>query len=66
MHIRVRWPGLITRFFSVAPADAHELSVVPEPVESTYGLLVDNNRNYHSPKTKEQLPKSMGVELLAP
>jgi hypothetical protein len=27
---RVCWPGVITRFFSVAPANAHELSVVPD------------------------------------
>jgi len=38
--------------------------VVPEIAEETSGLLV-GDRNYHSPKTKEQLA-SMGVELLAP
>lgn len=64
VHVRVCWPGVITRF-SVAPANAHELSVLPELVESTHGLLV-GDRNYHSPKTKEELAKSMGVELLAP
>jgi hypothetical protein len=30
VHVRVCWPGVITRFFSVAPANAHELSVVPD------------------------------------
>ncbi len=54
--------GLITRF-SVAPANAHELSVLPEITGSTSGLLV-GNRNYHSPKTKEELAR-MGIELLA-
>ncbi len=63
MHARVCWPGLITRF-SVAPANAHELSVLPEITGSTSGLLV-GDRNYHSPKTKEQLA-TMGIELLAP
>ncbi len=63
MHVRVAWPGLITRF-SVAPANAHELSVLPEIVEGTSGLIV-GDRNYHSPKTKEDLVR-MGVELLAP
>src|SRR5215208_6659680 len=63
VHVRVCWPGLITRF-SVAPANAHELSVVPELVEGTSGLLV-GDRNYHSPKTKEELA-TIGVDLVAP
>ncbi len=63
VHIRVCWPGLISRF-SVAPANAHELSVVPELTERTSGVLV-GDRNYHSPKTKEELV-TIGVELIAP
>jgi hypothetical protein len=63
MHIRLCWPGVITRF-SVAPANAHELSVLPEITRFTSGLLV-GDRNYHSPKTKEELA-TMGIELLAP
>jgi len=63
MHARVCWPGVITRL-SMAPANAHELRVLPELVEATSGLIV-GDRNYHSPKTKEQLA-TMGVELLAP
>jgi hypothetical protein len=63
MHVRVCWPGVITRF-SVAPANAHELSVLPELAESTSGMIV-GDRNYHSPKTAEELA-GMGVELLAP
>jgi hypothetical protein len=62
-HVRVCWPGVITRI-SVAPANAHELSVVPELVERTSGLVV-GDRNYHSPKTTEELA-GMGVELVAP
>jgi hypothetical protein len=63
VHVRVCWPGVITRF-SVAPANAHELSVLPEITQGTSGVLV-GDRNYHSPKTKEELAR-MGVELLAP
>ncbi len=63
VHVRICWPGLITRL-SVAPANAHELSVVPELAERTSGLLV-GDRNYHSPKTDRELA-GMGVELLAP
>jgi hypothetical protein len=63
VHARVCWPGVITRL-SVAPANAHELRVLPELVEFTSGLLV-GDRNYHSPKTKEELA-TMGIELLAP
>ena len=54
---------MITRF-CVAPANAHELSVLPEIVEGTSGLLV-GDRNHHSPKTGQELA-GMGVELLAP
>jgi hypothetical protein len=64
MHARVCWPGVITRF-SVAPANAHELCVLPEIAEGTSGLLV-GDRNYHSPKTKEDLLAEMGIELVAP
>lgn len=45
VHMRVCWPGLITRI-SVAPANAHELSVLPEIAEGTSGVLV-GDRNYH-------------------
>jgi hypothetical protein len=62
VHARVCWPGVITRF-SVAPANAHELSVVPELVEFTSGIVV-GDRNYHSPKTTEELA-TIGVELIA-
>lgn len=64
VHMRVCWPGVIITRFSVAPANAHELGVLPELAESTSGLIV-GDRNYHSPKTAEQL-RRMGVELLAP
>jgi hypothetical protein len=51
---------------SMAPANAHELlRVLPELLEATSGLIVVGDRNYHSPKTKEQ-SATMGVEVLAP
>jgi hypothetical protein len=63
VHARVCWPGVITRI-SVAPANAHELSVLPEIAEFSSGLIV-GDRNYHSPKRRKELA-DMGVELLAP
>ena len=62
MHVRICWPGVITRF-SVAPANAHELSVVPELLERTRGVVVAD-RNYWSPPLREQLAER-GVELAA-
>jgi hypothetical protein len=63
VHMRVCWPGLITHF-SLAPANTHGLSMLSQITEGTCGLIV-GDRNYHSPKTKEELAK-MGIELLAP
>jgi hypothetical protein len=63
VHMRVAWPGVITRL-SVAPANVHELHLLAELVETTSGIVI-GDRNYHSPKTKEELA-SMAVELLAP
>ena len=39
--------------------------MLPEIVEGTSGLIV-GDRNYHSPETREELARSMGIELLAP
>ena len=64
MHVRVCWPALITGL-SVAPANAHELSVAPELLGFTGGFAI-GDRNYWSPETKEELARSTGVELLAP
>jgi hypothetical protein len=64
MHVRVCWPGVITRL-SVVPANVHELSVLPELLESTRGVVV-GDRNYWSPETKKELATTEDVELLAP
>ncbi len=39
VHVRVEWPGVITRF-GVAPANAHELTALPALAEQTGGILV--------------------------
>ena len=66
VHMRVCWPGVITRL-SVTPADVHELSVLPQLLESTRGLAV-GDRNYWSPEMREELARIGigGVALLAP
>jgi hypothetical protein len=63
VHVRVCWPGVITRI-SVAPANAHELSLLPELVEHTRGVVI-GDRNYWSPPVREELA-GRGVELAAP
>jgi len=63
VHVRLAWPGVITRF-CVAPANAHELTVLPALAEQTSGMLV-GDRNYWSPVTTAEW-QAHGVELLAP
>ena len=63
VHVRLEWPGVITRF-CVAPANVHELAVVPALAEQTAGTLV-GDRNYWSPSTTAEWQRQ-GVELLAP
>lgn len=63
VHMRLCWPGVITRFV-LAPANVHELAVVPQMVEGTSGILV-GDRNYWSPNLREELDKE-GIALLAP
>ncbi len=64
VHVGVCWPGVIMRF-SIAPANVHELAIVPELVEGSSSGIIIGDRNYHSPKTREELWR-MGIELLAP
>ncbi len=63
-RVRVYRPGVITRF-CVAPADAHELSVLPELVEHTSGVVVGDRNYYRSSQTEQELA-GWGVELAAP
>ena len=64
VHMRVCWPGVITRI-SVAPANIHELRVLPELLEPSRGVAL-GDRNYWSPQRSKELARSMGVTLLAP
>jgi Transposase DDE domain len=63
VHVRLEWPGVITRF-CVAPANVHELAAVPALAEQTSGTLV-GDRNYWSPATINEWQEH-GVTLLAP
>jgi hypothetical protein len=63
VHVRVEWPGVITRF-CVAPANVHELAALPALAEQTVGTLV-GDRNYWSPTTTAEW-QPLGVEVLAP
>jgi len=63
VHVHLNWPGLITRF-TLAPANVHELSVVPQLTVGTSGVLV-GDRNYWSPRLAEELLRD-NVTLVAP
>jgi len=54
---------VIARFCS-APANVHELAVVPDPASVHTGWLV-GDRNYWAPRSCQDL-RSAGVALLAP
>jgi hypothetical protein len=45
VHVRICWPGVITRLLSVAPANAHELCVLPELAEFGSGMVVGGRRS---------------------
>ena len=62
MHLRLSWPGLITAF-TIAPADVHDLAVVPELAGGTRGGL-PGDRNYWSPTLAEELA-GQNLTLLA-
>jgi hypothetical protein len=63
VHLRLNWPGLITGF-GLAPANVHDLAMVPELVADTQGVLL-GDRNYWSPTLSEEL-RGQGLTLLAP
>ena len=62
-HLRVCWPGVIVGF-SLAPANAHELSVAEGLLERAKGWVLAD-RNYWSPKLTGRL-REQGLDLLAP
>lgn len=53
IHLRLCWPGLITRF-SIAPANAHDLALVPELTAGSQGIVL-RARNYWSPALTQEL-----------
>ena len=63
VHVHLSWPGVVTRF-TIAPANVHELSVVPQLAVGTRGVLV-GDRNYWSPRLAEELLHE-NVTLVAP
>jgi hypothetical protein len=62
-HFRVSWPGVVMAL-QVAPANAHDLEVVPELVEGAAGAVV-GDRNYWDPKLTAALEPA-GIALRAP
>ena len=61
--LRVCWPGVVVGF-SLAPADAHELSVAEGLLEGAKGWVL-GDRNYWSPNLTGRLSEQ-GLGLLAP
>jgi len=55
LHALVAWPGVIVSF-AIAPAHVHETTVVPELVSGRVGIIL-GDRNYWSPKLKEELAR---------
>lgn len=62
-HLRVSWPGVITAV-SIAPANVHDLDLVPELVDDATGQVL-GDRNYWDPKLSAALEPA-GIALCAP
>lgn len=62
-HLRISAPGVVTAL-SVAPANVHDLALVPELVEGAAGQVL-GDRNYWDPRLTADLA-SAGIALLAP
>lgn len=63
VHVRVAWPGVITRFI-VAPAHLSDLAVVETLVDKTQGYCLAD-RAYWSPAVK-QWRREQGLEMVVP
>jgi hypothetical protein len=63
LHVRVRWPGVITRC-GLAPANVHDLTMVPDLVAQTNGFVL-GDRNYWAPQLADDLRRE-DLTLLAP
>jgi hypothetical protein len=62
-HLRTCWPG-VTRALSMAPANVHDLDLVPELVDGGTGQVI-GDRNYWAPKLTAELAPA-GIQFLAP
>jgi hypothetical protein len=62
-HLRISWPGVVVAL-SIAPANVHDLDLVPELVEGASGQVI-GDRNYWDPKLTAELAPA-GIALLAP
>lgn len=62
-HLKVNWPGVLTAV-QIAPANVHDLDLVPELVEGTTGQVL-GDRNYWDPKLTAALEPA-GITLVAP
>jgi hypothetical protein len=62
-HLRACWPGVVTAV-QMAPANAHDRELVPEPVEGAAGQVI-GDRNYWAPKLAAELEPA-GIALEAP
>jgi hypothetical protein len=62
-HLRVAWPGILTAI-SLAPANVHDIDLVPEVVEGATGQVL-GDRNYWHPRVRAELAPA-GITLLAP
>jgi hypothetical protein len=63
LHVRVAWPGVITRF-AVCAADVADLAVLEDLAEQSAGSCLAD-RNYWSPDVHERLAEQ-GVQMLVP
>lgn len=63
LHVRVCWPGVITRF-SVCAADVADLAVLEDLAEQSAGSCLAD-RNYWSPDIDQRLAEQ-GVQMLVP
>ena len=63
LHVRVCWPGVITRF-AVCAADVSDLAVLADLAEQTRGSCLAD-RNYWSPDIHERLAEQ-GLQMLVP
>jgi hypothetical protein len=62
-HLRICWPGVVTAG-SVAPANGHDLELVPEVVEGATGGVLGDRHDWGPKRTADLLPA--GIRLLAP